>query len=314
MGIEKKGQPDHKFQYNGVEKEKTFGLMWNETEFRSYDLQLGRWHQIDPKTSERESPYVGMGNNPIIFSDKLGDTVRVNISDEIIGYNFQRVIGTRDIIMVPLYKLTITNTEEGENYKKEFAVSRDAWVYTGKKDKNGNKKVVNTAFDPKKGKSNQYILGKIPNYAKDGSDAYKLFQDSGLGLAQEIFARPNKDALSRSKGGYGERIKEDVAQGVMIHIGGTMDLGNFLFSQDYTTASFGCFGVSCNYETSSGRYSNSIYQSFAKELENRTDGSSIELTIDRRAVMIQRQLIDKNNLPVENSQEYIFAPSGSPKK
>ncbi|MEM9859931.1 MAG: hypothetical protein AAF843_21470, partial [Bacteroidota bacterium] len=32
---------------------------------------------IDPKTSERESPYVGFGNRPNFFIDPLGDTVRL---------------------------------------------------------------------------------------------------------------------------------------------------------------------------------------------------------------------------------------------
>lgn len=46
-------------------------------EYRSYDPMIGRWLQIDPKTSERESPYVGFGNRPNFFIDPLGDTVRV---------------------------------------------------------------------------------------------------------------------------------------------------------------------------------------------------------------------------------------------
>jgi hypothetical protein len=38
--------------------------------------------QIDPKASERESPYVGMANNPVVYVDPLGDTIRVNGSEE----------------------------------------------------------------------------------------------------------------------------------------------------------------------------------------------------------------------------------------
>jgi hypothetical protein len=46
--------------------------------YRSYDAAIGRWHQIDPKASERESPYVGFANMPHFYSDPLGDTIRDN--------------------------------------------------------------------------------------------------------------------------------------------------------------------------------------------------------------------------------------------
>ncbi|WP_429774028.1 RHS repeat-associated core domain-containing protein [Agaribacillus aureus] len=52
------------YKYNGIELQQDLG--WNNylAEFRSYDPTIGRWRQIDPKASGRESPYVGMGNNP----------------------------------------------------------------------------------------------------------------------------------------------------------------------------------------------------------------------------------------------------------
>lgn len=52
------------------------------TTFRQYDPRLGRWLSIDPKNSANESPYAGLGNNPVMKVDHPGDTaIWVNDQD-----------------------------------------------------------------------------------------------------------------------------------------------------------------------------------------------------------------------------------------
>ena len=73
-GIETAGSPNHKHQYLGQEKQDEFGLNWLDFNFRQYDPQLGRFHQIDPLADAISAitPYQYAFNNPILFSDPSG--------------------------------------------------------------------------------------------------------------------------------------------------------------------------------------------------------------------------------------------------
>ena len=68
------GIAENKYKYNGIEQNTDFDLNMYDAFYRNFDPQTGRWWQIDPKPNDSESPYVAMGNNPILYSDFLGDT------------------------------------------------------------------------------------------------------------------------------------------------------------------------------------------------------------------------------------------------
>jgi RHS repeat-associated protein len=69
------GNPENKRKYNGIEYEKDLGLEIYDAQLRELDGQIGRWWQVDPKTEKMEmwSPYASNYNNPIKYSDPLGD-------------------------------------------------------------------------------------------------------------------------------------------------------------------------------------------------------------------------------------------------
>ena len=68
----------NQYRFQGMELTKDLGVDLYLTDYRSYDRTLGRWNQIDPKASERESPYVAFANNPLRYMDPKGDTIRDN--------------------------------------------------------------------------------------------------------------------------------------------------------------------------------------------------------------------------------------------
>jgi RHS repeat-associated protein len=71
------GALDQTYKYNTIELEKRFGLEMYDALYRNDDPQLGRFWQIDPKFAHELSPYSSRANNPVLFSDPLGDTTQV---------------------------------------------------------------------------------------------------------------------------------------------------------------------------------------------------------------------------------------------
>ncbi len=85
-GIEKQGTPDHKYQYNGKEKQSELGLNWLDYGARMYDPQLGRWHAVEPFADLMPgiSTYAYAFDNPIGYIDQDGQ-IPIPIVTGIIG-------------------------------------------------------------------------------------------------------------------------------------------------------------------------------------------------------------------------------------
>ncbi len=80
------GSPETKFTYNGKELEDDFNLNWYHYGARYYDPQLGRWLQVDP-VDEFHSPYVYVGNNPVMFVDPDGAVEQAVLAAYILQVN-----------------------------------------------------------------------------------------------------------------------------------------------------------------------------------------------------------------------------------
>ncbi|WP_286863396.1 RHS repeat domain-containing protein [Sphingobacterium sp. UBA7625] len=65
FGMEvRSGGIENRYGYQGLYAEKDKETGWNNFELRNYDAAIGRWLTTDPY-GQYDSPYVGMGNNPV---------------------------------------------------------------------------------------------------------------------------------------------------------------------------------------------------------------------------------------------------------
>ncbi|MCK4664208.1 MAG: hypothetical protein KAT68_15170 [Bacteroidales bacterium] len=71
------GSGQYRFGYQGQFAEKDQETGYNHFEARLYDSRIGRWMVPDPIRRTNISPYLGMGNNPIIYNDIDGRDIIV---------------------------------------------------------------------------------------------------------------------------------------------------------------------------------------------------------------------------------------------
>ncbi len=69
---------EYRYSYQGSEQDNEVKGKGNSytTFFRQLDPRIGRWLSIDPKRTAWESPYVSMGNNPVLNNDIYGDSIK----------------------------------------------------------------------------------------------------------------------------------------------------------------------------------------------------------------------------------------------
>jgi uncharacterized protein (TIGR02594 family) len=148
------------------------GLELYSTEFRSYDPQIGRFHQVDPlaEFSFNWSGYSFVQNNPILFNDPLGlDTLRRNADGSLPtqrpdGSNLQDidvVLGSNGAVenyyngqswQAPkdLDNITVTGKKKDPE-KKDDPASKTPWMDQAQSE-------VGTTEDKKPGRNNPEIV------------------------------------------------------------------------------------------------------------------------------------------------------------
>ncbi|RZL13365.1 MAG: TIGR02594 family protein, partial [Pedobacter sp.] len=120
------------------------GLELYATEFRSYDPQIGRFHQIDPlgEVTDNWSPYAFVQNSPILYNDPLGlDTLRGGVPEGYKPQNGDVLIpfkGSKGLVYNTesgtwiqdnvLEGVTVTASSKKKEEKKENPASKTPWM------------------------------------------------------------------------------------------------------------------------------------------------------------------------------------------
>ncbi|OQP55782.1 RHS repeat-associated core domain-containing protein [Niastella populi] len=117
------GAPENKHKFNGIEQNNDFDLNTYEFFYRNYDPQIGRWHSLDTKPVDRISLYAAMANNPVRFTDPLGDTA-VYFRPDGSFWKFQDD-GKKEFSGVFFQKSTTTSTYEKNGVQYEVHTYSD---------------------------------------------------------------------------------------------------------------------------------------------------------------------------------------------
>jgi len=123
----------YRFGYQGeFAEDETEETGWNSFEARMYDPVIGRWLSVDP-ANYKGSPYIAMGNNPIINIDVEGDTIEVysnsdpNFNGDVLFILDDGIDGIRKKTTQQLYDEGWQwTTPDGKNYANLLHINKMA--------------------------------------------------------------------------------------------------------------------------------------------------------------------------------------------
>ncbi|GAB2808986.1 DUF6443 domain-containing protein [Ferruginibacter profundus] len=207
QGISSKsaGSLANKARFNGIEQNNDFDLNMCDAFYRNLDPQIGRFWQIDPKTMDMTSVYSTMNNNPILYSDPLGDTTWVYdlLGNQLDIINSKTKNQIHYIDVDKYYDLEAKNTSLGTdidhagepvvNYKKlEKEVRQESTAFFGS---NSARDLQNIINDPRNGSKNSLTDGSEALFVASISTKSKelqFHQLDGIKTSEGTINNPDK--------------------------------------------------------------------------------------------------------------------------
>jgi len=177
-------KPFYRFGFNT--QEKTFELNRDHytAKFWEYDARLGRRWNVDPKPNAALSNYAVLNGNPILYSDPLGDTIRIKEDNKFISYApGMEYKGDNKFIASVVGTLNkINSTEAGGKLLSELVSSKNNFDFTNlfAKDNKGNDITNALSFSEYKDGGGEIKAGALLNdYMQEGQKietvAHELF-------------------------------------------------------------------------------------------------------------------------------------------
>ena len=190
---------EYRFGFNGVEQEDEVAEGVNFTYFRMQDSRLGRWWSHDPKPNVSVSPYAMMENNPIRFTDPLGDTLQITGGSKKERRMFVRMLQKRTGNKYEVDKKTGIITTKGQvNILKTNSQKSSRLSILAEKTITSDKKIT-IDLNISKRRRGRLFLDSFLDTKVDVRDLKKMPSDLQAGLLGHILA----ERLNVSgKGGY----------------------------------------------------------------------------------------------------------------